>query len=633
MSGLCYDTLADVPQIRTVFDVWELLGTLQDLYVGFVVHGNATPMFDREPWGRAIHLPGGETFSLRAHPRGILEHMRTHKDEYRPEHVIVATRHCTPSGDNRVAVAVFWAGVDVRNETRDVDIELTAERAKCSLGARNLHVLLPSLFEHHDPTDSKYIQTNARHYHCLRSTSFSVHVAMSESRRFLTSNARSGNVHGTSVWLLAARLCGVELEDDLETRACEKKTFSEWKRIAHSHCKKLLQLCGKEKAAPAVLNAYGLTDLLTIEGLVFLFSQPFLAGALPDALHVPGGLSFAMAMALRVASRPEWFGLSHGTELDAACAREVAQLFEGNWAPVHSRGQTEVTRNVTALDICIRRAIRDARAEGAQRNFLEDACTDNLNFWQRAGQRAITAVFRPLYDDHCLFKPRFGNAEQMVDPIMEAKKRHFADLKTDTRADMELYSLDEMPMPMPERRAKLITLLNSVENWLRTGTYCGQQLAPSNERLEAARRAMREQRDLTDEEKRAHTAYSAQEKEWSEQIKELVDENELGGFEDDREMFEAFDFKYESLCIAAVKQGLTVAIAALCNGAAISAQMGAECYVSHRGATNVCPQTGDEVHVLSATLFENKFSWLEDGAPRSFHRAQEMAANEGAETA
>ena len=98
-------------------------------------------------------------------------------------------------------------------------------------------------------------------------------------------------------------------------------------------------------------------------------------------------------------------------------------------------------------------------------------------FWHRAGQRCITALFGPQIEDFLPPRTAFGTSSKTLDPLMEARnsviqKQHQAtEAVTGNQGRVTQYLAK-----IQEKRSVLMTVLNSVEHWLRTGSYGGMQL-------------------------------------------------------------------------------------------------------------------------------------------------------------
>jgi hypothetical protein len=481
---LC-DTLSDVPD-SACNALWinELIfGQLRN-FVGPVFSGGASQAFgggDAE-WGRAIQLAEHETLELRIFPKGVLSSGKL--IEMRNMIIMIAARRRGPVGKDHVTFGILWhpdQEIDIRFSAFDSMLHTTQ-----TVSARNLHIVCPSLFNHHD---AHFIASQSfdgkkpvcvQHYpvldqtlhHAVRPSTYSVHrmVKIPGGQVIKTVTAAPG----LSQFVLGGHFGGVEVEDTVHP-SCMQIKHGDWTKMVENFTNKIQERGGFNAGLSAMHNSMALTDLLTGEGLLGILGHSFSGGALPDMLHSPGGFPLLIAFMTRIACYPSRYRLPEGTATDQLANRELVSMFEANWAPIHP--EKAGSRNIYAIDLAIRQAHTDARVAAKKTQQTEAPVDDNLTFWHRAGQRCVTALFGPQVEDFMPPRANFGISHRVIDPLMEARDSVLqkqlnateAVTGTDSRISLHLASIQE-------KRSVLLMVLNSVEHWLRTGTYCGLQL-------------------------------------------------------------------------------------------------------------------------------------------------------------
>lgn len=481
---LC-DTLSDVPEgaCNALLINEMIFGQLRN-FVGPVFSGGASQAFgggDAE-WGRAIQLSEHETLELRIFPRGVLSSGKLL--EMRNMIIMIASRRRGPVGKDHVTFGILW------NPDQEIDLRFSAFDSMIhttqSVSARNLHLVCPSLFNHHDAGfiasqahDGKrqtavqsYPILDQSFFHAVRPSTYSVHrlVKIQNGQAVKTVTAAPG----LSQFVLAGHLANVDVDDQVHP-SCMQMKHTDWAKMVENFTKKIQEARGFNVGLSAMHNAMALTDLLTGEGLLGVLGHSFSGGALPDMLHSPGGFPLLIAFMTRLACYPKRYRLPEGTAADQLANRELVSIFESSWAPVHP--EKAGICNIYAIDLAIRQAHTDARVAAKKTQQTEAPVDDNLTFWHRAGQRCVTALFGPQIEDFMPPRTNFGASHKVIDPLMEArdavlqKQLNATEAVTgvDSRVSLHLASVHE-------KRSVLLMVLNSVEHWLRTGTYCGLQL-------------------------------------------------------------------------------------------------------------------------------------------------------------
>ena len=474
------DTFSNVPDAAcNALWVNELMFSQLRNFIGPVFTGGASQAFGVGDidWGRPIHLSDNETLEMRIYPRGVLSSGKLL--EMRNMIVMLAARRRGPIGKDHVTFAILW------HPDQEIDLRFSAfdnqSQTTQSVSARNLHIVCPSLFNHHDaqvaatekPSEHWPVLDSA-FFHSVRPSTYSIH-------RMVKLPGASGALKtvtaapGVSQFVIGGHLAGVDIPDAARP-SCMQLKHGEWAKVIEKYTTTVQQERGFDAGISAMHNAMAVCDLLTGEGLLGILGHSFSGGALPDMMHSPGGFPLLIAFMTRIACYPGRYRLTEGTPADQIANRELISMFEANWAPVHP--EKAGSRNVYAIDLAIRQAHTEARIAAKKTQQSEAPVDDNLTFWHRAGQRCVTALFGPQVED---FRPArnlsFGTCHKVVDPLMEARNAVLqkqleasqAVTGTDGRVSSHLASTHE-------KRTVLMMVLNSVEHWLRTGTYCGMQL-------------------------------------------------------------------------------------------------------------------------------------------------------------
>ena len=478
---LC-DTFDDVPDSAcNALWVNELMFGQLRHFVGPVFTGQASQAYGSGDlhWGRAISLAENETLEMRIYPRGIIS--SGHLLDMRNMVMMLASRRRGPIGKDHVTLAVLW------HQDHDIDLRFSPfdalRETTQSVAARNLHIVLPSLFSHHDgawggaPADKKpkmmWPAEDQSNFHAVRPSSYSVHrlVKMPKSDQALRTITAGP---GISQFVIAGHLAGTDVKDK-DHHATDPIAHGEWIKMIHDYSKQIQEAVGYEAGLAAMHNSMTLTDLLTGEGFLALLGHSFSGGALPDLMHSPGGFPLIIAFMSRLACYPGRYNLIEGTPADQLANRELMSLFEANWSPIHP--SKVGGRNIYAIDLVIRGAHTEARQEAMKQAQTEAPVEDNLTFWHRAGQRCNTAVFGPQLDDFLAPRCSFGRCERMIDPLAEARNSVLQ--KQFTAADAVTGNTGRVTnflATVQDKRNILLRVLNSVEHWLRTGMYCGMAL-------------------------------------------------------------------------------------------------------------------------------------------------------------
>lgn len=657
-----WDTFDDLPEaIRTQNFLHAYISSKKS-NVGIIVRGNASQTFACTAyWGAAIQLPSNETLQIRMYPKGMLAEAASRTS---PHVIILAARRRGPLGDDQTTFAIIW---NDRKSIAHLPIDVVAlQKASVkTVAARALHIMLPSLFNHHEPHwDTKHAKSNwpvldEQHFHSVRSSSFSIFKAGTvPNGNNLQINAAAG---GISQFVLAGQFAGVDVQDKPH-RAAEPISYTQWKTVCSQYASQIEK--GAKNAFDALhatTSAMAVTDLMTAEGIIGLISQPVLDGALPDMVHSPGGFPLLIAFACRLACYPRRFGLSDPTTEDLWANRELISLFESNWSAISS--VKAGAKNLYAIDLVLKSAWKDASTHAKTQN-MQQATSDNVLFWQRVGQRCISSLWGPTRGDFHPVSSIFGPSEKTTCPLAEARSRVMRStiMEHDSVVPSEI---DMLPMcasaSVSIKRQTLLRMMDAVEGWLRNGQYAGLQISARNPKIplrgitKRAKTAMTKQ-ELTDAlnlgmEKSVREMVENGEAQSEEQarsaakllrgtIEDWLDkcnENDALDFSEvahlcpeltlkkadtpqqDKESEESSSSEYElklecaidkeNVCVDAFRGGISCVAAAMCQGPMVHHQFrDLRIYATWEGAKNKCADCDIEVHVLQASFLSTRFS-------------------------
>ena len=421
------DTFDNVPDhLCSAVIIDELIFTRLREYVGPVFTGLASPAWNSagssEDWGRAIALNSQDTLQMRIYPRGLLSAGRL--ADMPTEIVLLAARRRTAGVcKESVSIAVLW---HPEGNTDCPGRPFNPLKETCQpVATRNLHIVAPSLFNHHDAQYGsksgtrrpKWPVLDPANFHAVRPGSFTIHrpIKLPGGQQVVTATASPG----VSQFIIAGQLAGVDV-DDPPHRASEPLSYAGWSAMVDKYSDVLIESRGSELATMAMLNSLSVTDLLTCEGMLGILGHQFVSGAMPDMMHSPGGFPLLISFAVRLACYPKRYQLVGGSDADLLANREIISLFEGGWEPVSK--EEAGGRNMYVIDLAMQKAYADAR-ETAKRLDTLQAVDDNMVFWYRAGQRCLTAIFGPQVEDFSPVQARFGTCERVVDPLIEARNR------------------------------------------------------------------------------------------------------------------------------------------------------------------------------------------------------------------
>ena len=651
------DTFSDLPELmHNPAYLNEAILTPLRTFVGPVFTGLASQAYGLGDldWGVEIQLSSSETLQMRIYPRGLLSAGKL--TESRGGTIMVAVRRRGPIGKDHVALAILWHGQRDKMDTLSPFDSLKTS-TDC-VATRNLHIFLPSLFNHHDAmysnrssTRPKWPVLDTQNFHAVRPGSYSVHSLIKLPGGDVLRRVTAAPGH--SQYVIAGHLAGVEIEDHLHP-SVDQVPQSKWVKLIDECSAAIENKVGLERGLCCMQNSMHITDCLTAEGLLAVMSHNFSCGAMPDMMHVPGGFPLLIAFMVRLACYPKRFHLSEGHEVDQMANNEVISLFESNWEPIHPKKAGG--RNIYAIDIAIRQAHTEARNAAKKLQKTEAPVEDNTVFWHRAGQRCVSAVFGAGVEEFMQPRHTFGLPQRLLDPLVEARNAVIRSRINPVMAVTGTESVMSDLASVQERRNCLLQVLNSVEHWLRTGSYCGFQIhepkpKPSSVNMrikrpggknmltrdmlrkaldkgvdDSVKQAVANGEANTIEEARAAAKimrdgiedalqFDADDRvdfndismRMPSDVLNFIGENESDTSDDATSKIQERDFE-DVVCEEAMSHAVSMVSASMCSGSMVQLDLEVGCFLSSSTALLKCADCDSEVHLLTAAFMATNCS-------------------------
>ena len=391
------------------------------------------------------------------------------------------------------------------------------------VGCKGVHLLVAGLFKRHNPVRGaeRSIQTQSDGvfdpfgYQSIRPTSYSIHAHVPAPAPAPAKVGKGGgapprpnpdlgvspspqvhcNANGTSpgpsVLKIAGEILNIHLEDTALTRVSEPIPRGKWKDI--SRYQKSVVLGQNPKGAAAGLTAIAaastIVELISAEAFVSMRANPFFDGAMPDRFLGPHGIAISVAISVRLALHWEKYSLARPSACDGAANEQLRLIFEtGRFGPLSSLCDFGP---LWCIDVALHSALGGAApprnpdlgvspSPQVGDSPSPTSFEDQKFFWQRVGQRLITATFGLGSVPKVSSDRRFGvpsNLENTLQTVRDAHLESNGCLAEglDTPV-IELASIGR-------RRTALIELLFGVESYMRDGGFEGSQLAPSDAEL------------------------------------------------------------------------------------------------------------------------------------------------------
>lgn len=566
-----YDTLDDFPDAALYsveqLDKWLLQPLRDAACVGVMVSGQGALTDPSDGyWGRVFRMQTGECIQVRVSPRGMVG--VPPKDA---ESRMIGIRRTATGFVPVVSFAVVFPPQS--RLASDSSIPLSSAR---TIGCRGVQLLLPSLFNMHDPHRDKskgHADIDLDGFHSVRPSTVTITSAVPRGRN--RGDVTISVSPGDSYLVVAGHMAGVNIPDPL-SRPSMRVTDSDHQRRISAKMKKLVQGLGDSKAATMVSSSLTIMEMIGAEGIIGMLCNSFFDGVIPDMMHSPIGMPLIIVMAVQIACFPEKYNLPSSTESDRYACREIRALFEVKWNKVMNNG-------FRAVDCAMSSGYDNARARvGHEKKLdgMESYLEDTMAFWQRVGQRVATKLVsepreEPFGSEGDRLQTRFGRADLIDDPVSAAK---YAFLSKRGLAQ----PVAEMPInrlylaPKADLRTTLLRAFDSVETWLRTGMYGDFALSRRNVNVAQKAKCGRCEHGATCE---------------------CIKTGDTSSSSDDED-----DLLDNKLNQEAMESGAGAISAAMLHGAFVVHQFGIKTYVVGDGCKNKCADCDEYVDALQGVL-------------------------------
>lgn len=602
-----YDTLDNFPpeSLKNIKTLDDVLLTPTKGTVGVIVGGQCALSDPSDGyWGRGLRLLTGEHIQIRQTPRGLVG--KPVGEESR----MIAIRR---TGHNQCTQVFFGMIFNPRVcVTGEESLPLTSAR---TIGCRGVHLLLPSLFNMHDPhrdTTKGHADIDLDGFHSIRPSCISITKTTKSNRRGTKGEIAFSICPGDAYLVMAAHMLGLKQPDPI-TRSSLSMSDEDHLRSVHSITRRLVAHSGEQKAAASISSSLTICDILGAEGIIGMLCNSFFEGVLPDMLHSPIGITLVMVMAMRIACYPEKSGLKQGvTPQDAYANNEMCTMVNSRWLPVAKNG-------MLAIDVVIESGLKNAHERVKEEKGLASCLEDNMKFWQRVGQRVITKIVA----DPCgaaaeearngsHLNTSFGRAELVEDAVSDIKYHLLA--KAGMAQPISEAPINKITLaPKADIRTTLVRIHDCVEIWLRSGMYGDVQLSKNNVNVPPAPKKKQHKRmEVEDEAIPFGICPCCAEKilNGDDECDCIKSPDEGGGNssdssastvsnDSDGDLDEMLDHK---LCLDAMESAAGAASIAMLHGAFVVHQFGIETYLVGDGCSNLCADCDNVVTPLQGVL-------------------------------
>ena len=582
-----YDTLDDIILARsTVEELYQRLeyGLKGSVGISFCGENTLSTPTDGH-WGRAISLPTGEHIQLRILPRGSFG-VPLGPNDFR----LIATRRTSHNSVPVVGCAIVFLPRDAFT-----DPSMTPLVCGNSIGCRGIHVVLPSLFDKHDPHRDKKsggAQMDVDGYHSVRPASV---LIPQNCDRKVKHGGDFALTAGDSYLVLAGHMAGVDVPDGLR-RCSETLNSGTHSRSIVAKQRKLIQSLGEQEAGVYIFSALTLCELISAEGYVSILCNSFFYGALSDMAFSPVGVPLSLCLAVHIACFPERFGVQKCTKSDAFSNKEVMFAFHSRWKRVLLNG-------FRALDVAIKSAYDRALAETEGQAPLKMQLEDSMVLWQRIGQRLISKVMSDPRDEvnkhssQDVYSTRFGTSDLVKDNVTFAKydalaKKGFCKPVVESPVD-KIYLA-----PRSDQRTTLYRILDNAEGWLRTGMFGEIRISKENVNVAPASTC----RDTRLPCPHCGTCFMCACKFIDPDVKESANTDTSSSDESD----DVDDLMDNKLNVSALETAAGALATSMIHGPFSQHSFGIKSFLLGPGAKNKCADCDEDVSALQALLFGSK---------------------------
>lgn len=611
-----FDTLLDVRPIA-LDGMMKVLARLQQM-VGVAFSGKCDPHFSSMvTWGPGLLLPNGRVLYAKFFPCGTVQSLQ--RGDPLPSECRVALRH---RDDHLVVLVCLWKPSSCSD--REAGFEHLLRCTARPTAARFLSVFNPAVPSQHDAACARkaapgvrevataYALEDAQHYRLIRATSMTVELPSKDGAP--DEHCAAPGLH---LFSIAGSLLDLSVADHMfRSNTQIKGPF--WAAKALHLGEELAAVSGQSAALSAFVDGMRIADASTCEGIVALIAKMkndeylFANSAIPDALHLPSVFPLLVAMSVRLAMRPELFGLAPISRTDALAAEELSFLFETSWSPLmaprelFANGPAE---GVLGIDCVIAKGLKRSRKAEKEYN-LNDPTADNLVYWLRAGARCISVIFGFSEAEMApLSRSRYGAGARSTDELREA-------VLADTGRKLHGWRHSEspngggykVPLPFQEKdtavmRSTLVQLLNSVEQYIRNGNYAGVKLAEPNQPEKG--NALERMRQVSE---KAAERFLAEGSAASSGEAQLAVDSALAGAIEVLQRHGKSNHFSKHTNKEAVEEATQFVAGAFCSGNSITSQFDFSSFICAPATSALCADCCSRVHILEALCFASPTS-------------------------
>ena len=575
-----YDTFdsQEFGRMESIEEIYERVFTPLQKCVGIVVSGTNTLSSPSDQyWGRAITLHTGEHLQMRFMPSGSIG-TEVGANETR----MIASRRTGHGILPQVSTLICF----LPRDSFALDGKMPLANGH-SIGCRGLHILLPSLFSKHDPHRERNVghaQLDRRGFHSVRPTSICLQASLGPTRQ---PNGDFLFTSGDAYLVFAGQMAGVDIADPLH-RASDNMSESEHTKYIIARQRRLVQALGETKATRFISSALTVCELLSVEGVLGMVSNRFFSGAMSDTSVSPVGLPLCIVVAINVALHPTRYKLPNCTKQDAFCNQELIRSFRSRWDKVMPDG-------FRAIDCAMKWGFDNAKQQ-CVKSGMDVQLFDNLQLWQRIGQRAISKLMSDPREDQEFERVEytsraFGLADLIFDRVSDRKYAEFGKKGF-------LQRIGELPIDRVflAQRSDLVTVLfkmmDASEDWLRTGMFGEHRLSKAN-------------LSILPESKSAQR-FANFEKSRSNSDSDSTSSSSIG--DGDEESVAGDAVLEKKFTLDAMESAAAAISVAILHGPFVVQEFDIQCFLVGEGCVNVCADCDSSVHVIQATMFASKAS-------------------------
>jgi hypothetical protein len=593
-----YDDLSALPEeLRTQsYLANSILKPLCNLR-GIVISGCTTNVWVSAGHTPFILLSNGYRLGFRLHPRGLIScgQLAALDTVKRPIMLQSLWTHDEKQGFCTLAILL-----PPNSTGSTLSVYDSLHPCGVSVGAKNVHLLPISLFNSHSIVGgAEYSVCDNYNFSCCVSAVFNTQRPTASGNGSLPIS-----VGGISTFYLALNLSSATVPDE-NFKTYQEIPWQRWQSLVSALSTKLQN--SSDTAVQNMHAAVAVTDLTSIEGLLSILSNSLLAQILPDVLHRPDSIPLYVAMALRLGMRSDFYSLSKPTHSDLHAINELSSAFESMFTPI----LTDHQGPKYALDLCIQRALEEAARVSLSHG--PDIHLDALKMWGAAGVHAIVQVFGITFDDVLPSTCPFGDSALAGCPIVKAGRKYISSSVSPNEVSACHNTTLSSIAQLPRRRATCMQILNSVEVWLRQGTYQKARLSPDNSELsvddedDALAQLVKGDGDQVKQFLNGMAAAAAEQKagetEMEKEHKECIEKLVEGVKAEINAFTVCVKRGFESgINLSAFQDGSNRMGAALCQGTLAVHQMPIATWMAHEEAIVTCGSCNARVSLLVATM-------------------------------